>query len=134
MFSGTSWILSLCRSFCLLVGVSAAVSLVSGQESESKLADETSPGDAPAKQAVRRIDLSTAINVNLPTPKRDLEAASFSTADGKTGWVLRLPGGRPIATPAYADGVLFLGGGYGRRGGLWTRGLQHRELHAGCCG
>jgi len=27
--------------------------------------------------------------------------------------VLRLPGGRPIATPAYADGMLFVGGGYG---------------------
>jgi Ca-activated chloride channel homolog len=113
MFSRTSWILSFCRSVCLLAGVSAAVSLVSGQNSESKVANATSPTDGPAKPAVRRIDLSTAINVNLPTPRRDLEAASFSTTDGKTGWVLRLPGGRPIATPAYADGVLFLGGGYG---------------------
>lgn len=33
--------------------------------------------------------------------------------DGKSGRVLRLSGGRPIATPAYADGMLFVGGGYG---------------------
>src|SRR2546423_6108544 len=53
------------------------------------------------------------MNVNLPATSRDFEAASFGTPDGKSGWVLRLPGGRPIATPAYADGMLFVGGGYG---------------------
>ena len=53
------------------------------------------------------------MNVNLPSPARDLEAVSYSTSDGKTGWVVRLPGSRPIATPAYADGMLFVGGGYG---------------------
>jgi Ca-activated chloride channel homolog len=57
--------------------------------------------------------LRTAVNVNLPSPAQDLEAASFGTPDGRTRWVLRLPGGRPIATPAYADGMLFVGGGYG---------------------
>jgi Ca-activated chloride channel family protein len=63
--------------------------------------------------AEQRIDLSAAVNVNLPATARDLAAASFETSDGRTGWVLRLPGGRPIATPAYADGMLFVGGGYG---------------------
>jgi Ca-activated chloride channel family protein len=53
------------------------------------------------------------MNVNLPVANRDLEAVSFGTPDGKAGWVLRLPGGRPIATPAYADGMLYVGGGYG---------------------
>jgi len=58
-------------------------------------------------------------------PWGDLVAANFrsqtpstvliivGTPDGKAGWVLQLPGGRPIATPAYADGMLFVGGGYG---------------------
>jgi len=53
------------------------------------------------------------MKVNLPATGRDFEAASFGTPDGRSGWVLRLPGGRPIATPAYADGMLFVGGGYG---------------------
>ncbi len=30
-----------------------------------------------------------------------------------TGWKLRIPGGRPLATPAYADGRIFVGGGFG---------------------
>lgn len=29
------------------------------------------------------------------------------------GWKVRLPGGRPLATPAVADGRVFLGGGFG---------------------
>ena len=49
------------------------------------------------------------MNVNLPATGRDFEAVSFGTPDGRSGWVLRLPGGRPIATPAYADGMLFVG-------------------------
>jgi len=62
---------------------------------------------------ISQIDLGKAIQVSLPQPKSILQPVSFRTADGKTGWVLRIPGGRPIATPAYADGLIFVGGGYG---------------------
>lgn len=34
-----------------------------------------------------------------------------STPDG---WVISIPGAHPIATPAYADGLLFVGGGWVR--------------------
>jgi len=68
--------------------------------------------DSAAKSLPRKIDLSAAMTVNLPDVQ-DLKMAAFTTSDGKTGWVLRLPGRRPIATPAYADGMLFVGGGYG---------------------
>jgi Ca-activated chloride channel homolog len=112
MSSSTSWTLTLCMSLSLLLGVSATLSRDSRQEAKPA-ATAKKAVDAPAKPAVQRIDLSTAMNVNLPTPGRDLEAVSFGTPDGKTGWLLRLPGGRPIATPAYADGMLFVGGGYG---------------------
>lgn len=30
-----------------------------------------------------------------------------------SGWRVRIPGGRPLATPAYADGKVFVGGGFG---------------------
>lgn len=43
----------------------------------------------------------------LPDPQ------AFKTADGKTGWKLAIPGGRALATPALADGVLYVGGGFG---------------------
>jgi Ca-activated chloride channel family protein len=83
------------------------------QKAESSAAPAAKAADGSAKRAVRKIDLGAAMNVNLPTPRQDLVAASFGTPDGRSGWVLRLPGGRPIATPAYADGMLFVGGGYG---------------------
>jgi Ca-activated chloride channel homolog len=38
----------------------------------------------------------------------------FTTPDGKiTGWKTSIPGRRPLATPAVADGRVFLGGGFG---------------------
>ncbi|HYX68643.1 MAG TPA: PQQ-binding-like beta-propeller repeat protein [Terriglobales bacterium] len=67
---------------------------------------------APAPKELK-LDLSKAVPVSLPTPKAGLTPVAFRTSDGKAGWVVRIPGGRPIATPAYADGMLFVGGGYG---------------------
>ncbi len=63
--------------------------------------------------ATPQINLNKSVAVSLPEPKGTLQAISFQTPDGKTGWVLRIPGARPIATPAYADGMLFVGGGFG---------------------
>ena len=59
------------------------------------------------------IDLDQAVSVELPRPAKELTPTRFSTRDGRTGWSLRIPGQRPIATPAYEDGMLFIGGGYG---------------------
>ena len=71
------------------------------------------PGsDAPAPRSVE-IDLDRAVAVQLPTISDDIVPTAFHTADGRDGWVLRIPGGRPIATPAYWQGRLFVGGGYG---------------------
>src|SRR2546430_10660834 len=110
MSSPSAW---LSAGVGLLLAVSAL--LTPDSRPEVKTA-RTAPGrasDGPVKTSALRIDLSKAMNVNLPATSRDFEAASFGTPDGKSGWVLRLPGGRPIATPAYADGMLFVGGGYG---------------------
>src|SRR6188472_962797 len=41
------------------------------------------------------------------------EAGSFTTKEGRKGWKVAIPGARPLAGPAYADGKLFLGGGFG---------------------
>src|SRR6266478_2244017 len=101
---------SLSTGISLLLGVAAL--LMPGSRPEVKTA-ATGPDKAADRASALRIDLSKAMKVNLPATSRDLEAASFGTPDGRSGWVLRLPGGRPIATPAYADGMLFVGGGYG---------------------
>jgi len=68
---------------------------------------------APSEFKQVQIDLSKAIEVALPNLSADLKPARFTTADGKSGWAVRIPGNRPIATPAYWDGMVFVGGGYG---------------------
>jgi Ca-activated chloride channel homolog len=131
MSSRIAWRMSLAASLCMLAGfatvlrpeawkqakpaapptVTAAAKELAAPPAKTFVAARLA--DKSPKNAAQKIDLSAAMNVNLPAPPRDLEPASFNTPDGKTGWVLRLPGNRPIATPAYADGMLFVGGGYG---------------------
>jgi Ca-activated chloride channel homolog len=125
MSSPTGWTLSLCVSLSVLLGAAMlphdsqeakptqATAAAKPSDGSTNAAASGKLADGPTKSAAQKIDLSKALNVNLPSPARDLEAASFATPDGKNGWVLRIPGGRPIATPAYADGMLFVGGGYG---------------------
>lgn len=48
-------------------------------------------------------------HTEIPVPK----AEEFKGDDGKLGWRIRIPGGRPLATPAVVDGMLFVGGGFG---------------------
>ncbi len=78
-------------------------------------ADTKTAGNAPTTQPVRTIALNfdQAVPVELPTARQTLTPLWFKIADGKVGWVVRIPGSRPIATPAYAKGMLFVGGGYG---------------------
>jgi Ca-activated chloride channel family protein len=71
------------------------------------------PRKVAGEPKLSRIDLSKAVKVSLPKPANDLHPAAFRTADGREGWVVRIPGGRPLATPAYSKGRLFVGGGYG---------------------
>ena len=122
--------ISLCASLCLLAGFPGVLRLETNHTEAgaapavARAAREAAPGaaktaaaakaaDSPTKNVAKKIDLSVAPTVNLPEARQDLEPTSFTTPDGKAGWVLRLPGRRPIATPAYADGMLFVGGGYG---------------------
>lgn len=70
-------------------------------------------GAEPAPPKTSKINLGEAIDVKLPAHLTPLRPAAFRTADGKQGWVVKIPGDRPLATPAYADGLLFVGGGYG---------------------
>ena len=61
---------------------------------------------APATQPVQlSIDLAKARAIDLPEATEHLKPVGFATPDGKKGWALRFPGGQPIATPAYADGM-----------------------------
>jgi outer membrane protein assembly factor BamB len=43
----------------------------------------------------------------LPKPEE------FKSEDGRRVWKIKIPGDRPLATPAIADGILYVGGGFG---------------------
>ena len=59
------------------------------------------------------VNLDQALKINLPPARRDLRPVSFETSDSRRGWMTSFTGVRPIATPAYDKGMLFVGGGYG---------------------
>src|SRR5260370_41166930 len=101
MSSPSAWTLSLCTSISLLLGVSALLTPDSRQEGKTATKTPSKAAHRPPT-AAQRIDLSTAMNVNLPATSPDLEAVSFATPDGPNGWGLRFPGGRPTAHPATA--------------------------------
>jgi Ca-activated chloride channel homolog len=71
-----------------------------------------SPTPSPVANQIQ-IDLDKAIAVALPALEENLKAVPFKTSDGKEGWAIRIPRELPLATPAYADGMIFVGGGYG---------------------
>src|SRR4030081_3167784 len=102
MSSLSAWMLSLSASISLLLGVSASLRPDSVRQANSAAPAAGKTADGPAKHAVQRIDLSAAINVNLPPTSRELEAVSFRTPDGKSGWVLRLPRRGPPRDTAFS--------------------------------
>ncbi|HKP87916.1 MAG TPA: PQQ-binding-like beta-propeller repeat protein [Blastocatellia bacterium] len=69
----------------------------------------------PSPEAPRQvqIDLDKAVRVALPNADANLKPLAFRSSDGKKGWVIHIPGDRPISTPAYANGMLYVSGGYG---------------------
>ena len=101
----------LCAIVTLLLLVRADRAVGAGPEVAGP---STRPTTAPVTQpASVKIDLDKSVPVDLTNLKAELTPTDFKTADGRGGWAIKIPGGRPIATPAYADGLLFVGGGYG---------------------
>lgn len=73
------------------------------------------PTPVPAAATPRKIeiDLDKAEEVKVPAvDAKPLTPAPIQSPKLK-GWVIDIPGDRPIATPAYWDGKLYVGGGYG---------------------
>lgn len=98
-------------AFALGLGLFVAI----GRAGDAKPAPASQSATAPVREL--RIDMDKAVDLPLPDVKGDLKPEAFKTTDGRGGWVVRIPGNRPIATPAFAkvDGraMLFVGGGYG---------------------
>jgi Ca-activated chloride channel homolog len=98
----------------LTIALFAIVTILFAQSAPKRNDADDKPATVSKLDAKQiQIDLDKATAFDLPDSKNDLTAVSFKTPDGKEGWVMRIPGSRPIATPAYADGMIFVGGGYG---------------------
>ncbi len=72
------------------------------------------PASLPATAAPLKkipINLDSARSLNIPKPKTDLKPALFKL--GLSGWVIKIPGSRALATPAIYDNKIYIGGGYG---------------------
>src|SRR5262245_164996 len=91
----------------LLVGVASC----SRQKESPGLAPAgpAAPDSRPVEPKKVEIDLDKAVEVAIAQPSEPLKPAAFKTPDGRSGWVVRL-GSLPLATPAIADGRLFVGG------------------------
>ncbi|HWC15397.1 MAG TPA: PQQ-binding-like beta-propeller repeat protein [Terriglobales bacterium] len=100
-----SWALSV-----VILSIAISSTTLSAWKDGSDNPPKTHASDTAAKI---KINLDQATEVKLPQTRHFLTPATFRTTKGEEGWIVRVPGGRPIATPAYADGMLFVGGGYG---------------------
>ena len=49
----------------------------------------------------------------IPGSELGIEVETFVTEPGFDGWRVVIPGGRPLATPAVGDGLVYIGGGFG---------------------
>jgi Ca-activated chloride channel family protein len=106
----TTWLIGFVVTFFVALTICVSQSSTA-QTNRSRAASQNKASIEASKQV--QIDLDKAIQVALPSAEANLKPVSFKTNDGKTGWVVRIPGDRPISTPAYAKGKLFVGGGYG---------------------
>src|SRR5262249_30264388 len=88
-------------SFAALVAYSG----LSAQEPDVNKSSKPPKGQPVLKNQVEGKNQGQPVKAGEPEP--------IKTKEGKTGWKVTIPGNRPLATPALADGKLFLGGGFG---------------------
>ena len=65
-------------------------------------------------QAKKQVPVQQQAAMGRRSEPHTPDPVPFRSKDGKiTGWKVAVPGGRPLATPAVADGKVFVGGGFG---------------------
>jgi Ca-activated chloride channel family protein len=76
----------------------------------------TAQAASQCKEVELRLDRALAVGLpslpSHPSLTGQAKAVPFKTPKLE-GWIVKFGGSRPIATPAYADGMIFVGGGYG---------------------
>jgi len=93
----------------------SAIALCSMGQAQVQMQSNAVPQQANAmpQQALNSIGHKQTAGSVTPIPLAGLKAERMTTAEGKPGWRVRLPGNHPLATPAVVDGMVFIGGGFG---------------------
>ncbi|HEY9715388.1 MAG TPA: PQQ-binding-like beta-propeller repeat protein [Chroococcales cyanobacterium] len=71
------------------------------------------PVVTPSMPPLMQIPLEKALKIQIPKPAKNLTPSPFQPSKTLKGWVVEIPGNHPICTPAYYEGKLYVGGGYG---------------------
>src|SRR5512138_2333569 len=83
------------------------------QPAQKPFVPQAQDGPAPSQQKQPSQETRARSGTVKPISTAGLSAVPFTTAGGRSGWRVKVPGGRALATPAVVDGVVFLGGGFG---------------------
>lgn len=104
------------KTIFLSLGLLAAASTCALTIAAPPMVPPAAPPVAPAAPVAAKkiqIDLDKAEKIGVPKSSgKPLTPAPIQNPKLK-GWVIDIPGDRPIATPAYWNGKLYVGGGYG---------------------
>lgn len=83
---------------------------ISGTEFSEEFLDETG-AEVDTKQV--RCGRGRVKGTSRGPWSRGLQSEVLSAPGGRLGWRVKLPGSRPLPTPAVADGRVYIGGGFG---------------------
>jgi len=104
---------ALCLGLTLLPGDDASATEIAGlNEPASAELSEQMYEDQMLAVSPEQVSFESGGGEGL-VPDAAIEAEPFETENGFTGWKVHVPDGKPLATPAVADGMVFVGGGFG---------------------
>jgi Ca-activated chloride channel family protein len=104
---------ALCLGLALLPGDDASATEVAGlNEPASAELSEQMYEDQMLAVSPEQVSYEAGGGEGL-VPDAAIKAEPFETENGFTGWKVHVPDGKPLATPAVADGMVFVGGGFG---------------------
>jgi len=103
----------LCLGLALVPGDDAVATEIAGlNEPASQELTEQMYVDEMLSASPAQVDYGEGGGEGL-VPDAAVKAEPYETANGFTGWKVHVPDGKPLATPAVADGIVYVGGGFG---------------------
>jgi Ca-activated chloride channel family protein len=103
----------ICLGLALLPGDDARAEVIGGLvEPESQELAEQMYEDEMLAASPAQVSLEEGGGEGL-VPDAAIKAEPYETDNGFKGWKVHVPDGKPLATPAVADGIVYVGGGFG---------------------